>query len=108
MKYNFFECVVIEIFTSLKYYREILYMFEEWKENAEGGELGGCCCCRHCCIQHLAVAAFLLSASLFQNCYFCTNKEAPTTEKTHSKWVTKASSGKSPKGRKSHNQGIVL
>ena len=49
MKYNFFECVVIEIFTNLKYLREILYMFEEWKENAEGGELGGCCC-RHCCI----------------------------------------------------------
>ena len=69
MKHNFFECVVIEIVTNLKYFREILYMFEEWKENAEGGELGGCCC-RHCCIQHLAVAAFLLSASLFQNCHF--------------------------------------
>ena len=81
MKYNFFECVVIEIFTNLKYFREILYMFED-------GELGGCCCCRHCCIQHLAVAAFLLSASLFQNCHLCTKKEAPTTEKTHNKWVT--------------------
>ena len=76
-------------FYNLKYFREILYMFEERKENAEGGELGGCCCCRHCCIQHLAVAAFLLSALLFQNSHFCTNKEAPTTEKTHSKWVTK-------------------
>ena len=109
MKYNFFECVVIEIFTNLKYFREILYMFEEWKENAEGGEFGGCCCfCRHCCIHNLAVAAFLLSAALFQNCHFWTNKEAPTTEKTHSKWVTKKLSGKSPKGRKARNQVVVL
>ena len=92
MKYNFFECVAIEIFTNLKYFREILYMFDERKENAKGGELGGCCC-RHCCIQHLAVAALLLSASLFQNCHFCTNKEAPTTEKNHSKWVTKNQAG---------------
>ena len=99
MKYNFFESVLIEIFTNMKYFREILYMFEEWKENAEGGELG----CLHCCIQHLVVTAFLLLASLFQNCHFCTNKEAPTTEKTHSKWVTKKSSGKSLKGRKAPN-----
>ena len=93
MKNNLFECAVIEIFTNLKYFREILYMFEEWTEDAEGGELGGCCCCRHRCIQHLAVATFLLSASLFQNCHFCTNKEAPTTEKIHSKWVTKNQMG---------------
>ena len=34
MKYYFFECVLIKIFTNMKYFREILYMFEEWKENA--------------------------------------------------------------------------
>ena len=54
------------------------------------------------------MAAFLLSVSLFQNCHFCTNKEAPTTEKTHSKWVTKKSRGKSPKGRETPNQVVVL
>ena len=79
-------------FYKFEIFREILYMFDERKENAKGGELGGCCC-RHCCKQHLAVAALLLSASLFQNCHFCTNKEAPTTEKNHSKWVTKNQAG---------------
>ena len=86
----------------MKYFREILYMFEEWKENVEGGELGGCCF-RHCCIQHLAVASLLLSASLFQNCHFCTNKEAPTSEKTHGKWVTKNGVGNLQKVEKHHS-----
>ena len=40
MKYNIFERVLIEILKNSKYFRDILYMFEEWKENAEEWRVG--------------------------------------------------------------------